>query len=84
MDKSSYPPKTQRKYKERQCILNACADRPKSKRMIAEETGVSLNSVQWHVFFLQKQNRLFFEKYATCEVSGRAMVKHYSSNPVWL
>lgn len=84
MDKSSHPPKKQSRYKERELILNACSDRPKTIRMIADEAGIKLNSVSWHVFFLQKQNRIFFAKYAPCEVSKRAKVQHFTSNPIWL
>lgn len=84
MDNYSYPPKRQSKYTERQLIIYACSDRPKTKRMIAMETGIKLNSVSWHVFFLQRQNRIFFFKHAHCEISGQANVQYYSSNPDWL
>lgn len=80
----NYPPKKQRKYRERQLILFACSDQPKTRRMIAMETGITLNSVNWHVFFLQKLNRLFIVKYDRCELSERANVQYYSSNPDWL
>lgn len=88
----NYPPKRAgNKGNIQNLILQSFHERPKSRRMVAEELGMNSGTLCWHVDRLLKANRLFLVKKTNCEITGFPAVQYFTSNsaygikiPSWL
>jgi len=80
MIKSSHPPEEQHKGNTITRILDAFSERPKSRRMVAEEIGMNSGTLCWHVDQLIEANRLFLVKKTFCEVTGYPSVQYFSTH----